>query len=149
MKPQINIETRDLYQFNHHDVMVDWIESVVRYHGFKYSEINYTLYTDEELLEINKTFLNHFFYTDIITFDNSIGKTVSADIAISIDRVKENAKSSGSALEEELKRVMVHGILHCIGFNDKTDAEQSQMRREEDKMLNMFHVEHFNNKENV
>jgi rRNA maturation RNase YbeY len=149
MKAQINIETRDLYQFNHHDVMVDWIESVVCYHGFKHSEINYTFYTDEELLEINKTFLNHDFYTDIITFDNSIGKTVSADIAISIDRVKENSKSSGSALEEELKRVMVHGILHCIGFNDKTDDEQAQMRREEDKMLNMFHVEQVNEKDNV
>lgn len=149
MKTQINIDTRALYQFNNEKLVLDWIESVISYHGFFASEINFTLYTDEELLEINKQYLDHDFYTDIITFDNSIGQTISADIAISIDRVKDNANMAKESYHDELLRVMVHGVLHCIGFNDKTAAEKEQMRKEENKMLNMFHVEQCNSEDNV
>lgn len=149
MKAQINIDTRGLYQFKNETYVLDWIESVIRYHVFFASEVNYTFYKDEELLEINKQYLDHDFYTDIITFDNSIGQTISADIAISIDRVKDNANIVKESYHDELLRVMVHGILHCIGFNDNTDAEQAQMRREENKMLNMFHVEQTNLEDDV
>jgi rRNA maturation RNase YbeY len=148
MKGKINFETNSYYDFRELSKVKNWIESVIKYYGFNYSEINYSFYDDEGLLEINKTYLNHDFYTDIITFDNTINKTISADIAISLDRVKENA-STRNTFENELLRVLVHGVLHCMGFNDKTEEEQRLMRIEEDKMLNMFHVEHFKTEDNV
>jgi rRNA maturation RNase YbeY len=148
MKGKINFETNSYYDFRELSKVKNWIKSVIKYYGFNYSEINYSFYDDEGLLEINKTYLNHDFYTDIITFDNTINKTISADIAISLDRVKENA-STRNTFENELLRVLVHGVLHCMGFNDKTEEEQRLMRIEEDKMLNMFHVEHFKTEDNV
>jgi rRNA maturation RNase YbeY len=148
MKAQINFETRGITQLQDDDVRT-WLKNVISHYKFEYSEINFTFYSDTELLEMNKTYLNHDFFTDIITFDNTINHTISADIAISVDRIKDNALQNKVDFSQELKRVMVHGILHCMGFLDKTDEQQVIMRNEEDKMLNMFHVEHLNEKDNV
>lgn len=142
MKAQINFNGQEKFDLTIGDETISWLSTLIYNKGFVYSEINFVFYNDEELLEINKNHLNHDFYTDIITFDNTIQNTISADIAISIERVKDNAKKNNINLLTELRRVMVHGILHCMGFNDKEEAERHIMRKEENKALELFHVEH-------
>ena len=113
-----------------------WIVSVIESHNHKVSNINYVFCDDEFLLEINKTHLNHDYYTDIITFNLSEEeKKIEADIFISIDRVKENSNNNASTFTNELHRVIIHGILHLIGFNDKTKEEEQTMRKKEDSCL--------------
>jgi len=142
MKPQINFihKTEGIQSLG--DAHKTWIEKAVKAFNYSISELNFTFMSDEDLLQINKDYLNHDFYTDIITFDNTIGKVISADIAISYDRIKDNAKALGIDLNTELNRVMIHGVLHCLGFQDHTEEEKKNMRELEDDMLNMFHVEH-------
>ena len=91
---------------------------------------------DEKILEINRQFLQHDYYTDIITFDNSEGNTVSGEMYISTDTVRSNAEEYHTGFQNELMRVIVHGVLHLCGHNDKTEAEQQQMRIAETKYLN-------------
>ena len=91
--------------------------------------------SDEYLLEINKKHLNHDYYTDIITFDYCVDKIVSGDLYISIDRVKDNAKAFNETFMNELNRVVIHGVLHLCGYNDKTDSDQKIMRNLENKYL--------------
>lgn len=98
-------------------------------------EISVILLSDEDLLKINIDYLNHDYYTDIITFDYSEGCKISGDLYISVDRVKENAQKYGYRFEEELKRVIIHGILHLCGYNDKSRKEQHEMRKKEDYYL--------------
>ena len=93
--------------------------------------------SDEYLLEINKKHLNHNYYTDIITFDYCVENIVSGDLYISIDRVKENAKTFNDSFINELTRVVIHGVLHLCGYNDKTEADQKNMRNLENKYLAM------------
>lgn len=93
--------------------------------------------SDEYLLEINKKHLNHNYYTDIITFDYCVKNIVSGDLYISIDRVKENAKTFNDSFINELTRVVIHGVLHLCGYNDKTEADQKNMRNLENKYLAM------------
>ena len=104
-------------------------------------EIHISLMSDESLLEINKKHLNHNDYTDVITFDYSSQNTIHCDIAVSTDRVSENADNEGVSTENELARVMIHGILHCVGFNDKTESDKRMMRNKENELLKLFHVE--------
>ena len=104
-------------------------------------EIHISLMSDESLLEINKKHLNHNDYTDVITFDYSSQNTIHCDIAVSTDRVSENADNEGVSTEKELARVMIHGILHCVGFNDKTEDDKRMMRKKENELLKLFHVE--------
>ncbi len=101
-------------------------------------QIQYVLMSDEQLYEMNMEYLKHDTYTDILTFDMSEGEEITGDMYISIDRVKDNAKSLGVDWEEELDRVMVHGLLHLIGYNDKTKEEQKEMRKREDVHLANF-----------
>jgi rRNA maturation RNase YbeY len=89
---------------------------------------------------MNKLYLEHDYYTDIITFNYNEGDSVSGDLFISVDRVRDNAKSLGVKPHDEMRRVMIHGVLHLLGLNDKTPAEQAKMRREEDRQLELFHV---------
>ena len=91
--------------------------------------------SDQYLLEINKKHLNHDYYTDIITFDYCVEKIVSGDLYISIDRVKENSKTFNESFINELSRVVIHGVLHLCGYNDKTEADQKIMRNLENKYL--------------
>lgn len=113
--------------------------------GFGMGPLSYCFCSDDHLLEINKEYLQHNYYTDIITFDLSDGaSSIEGDIYISVDRVKENAKNMGVSTRMELMRVMVHGLLHLMGYKDKTPGQKSKMRKQEDLYLllfdGMFHV---------
>ena len=108
---------------------------MVRGHACRPGHLSFVFCTDDHLLEINRKFLQHDYYTDIITFDYSEGNCVSGDLMISIDRVKENAFSEGVSFENELHRVMIHGVLHLIGFGDKSPDEAEQMRKLEASAL--------------
>ncbi|MFT7298920.1 MAG: putative rRNA maturation factor [Sphingobacteriales bacterium] len=114
-----------------------WITKAVEIFGFDLEEINYIFCSDEHLLNINKEYLNHDYYTDIITFDNSPPDSpiIFSDIFISIDRVADNAKDQNINFEDELDRVMIHGLLHLLGLKDKTEEEEKKMRSTEDEML--------------
>ncbi len=118
-----------------------WINEVALKEECTIEEVNYIFCTDEYLYDLNVKFLNHDTYTDIITFDNSLGKTLISDIFISLERVKENADKFKVSLNEELHRVMAHGVLHLCGYKDKTDDEASLMRVKEDEAIKLFHVE--------
>ena len=98
-------------------------------------DISVIITGDEELLQINKEFLGHDYYTDVITFDNSKGDFVAGEIYISADRIKVNAIDFGVSKQIEMRRVIIHGILHLIGMDDKSDDERLEMRGEEDKWL--------------
>jgi rRNA maturation RNase YbeY len=119
----------------------DWISRVIISEEGFVGNINYIFCEDEYLLAVNQKHLNHNYFTDIITFDYSDGIEISGDILISTERVKENAENFNIPFEEELLRVMVHGILHMLGFNDKSDKERIEMRAKEEEKLKMFHVE--------
>ncbi len=118
-----------------------WLNAVAELHGETIAELDYVFMDDEALLEMNKEYLNHDYYTDIITFDlrDSQGMgPVEGNIFISVDRVRENAESHSVAFKTELQRVMAHGLLHLLGFKDKTDNEQLKMREAEDKAISLF-----------
>ena len=114
------------------------IHKIARKEGFTIKCINYIFCSDSYLKKINKEYLNHNYFTDIITFDNSEEKgIIEADIFISIDRVKENALLYNVPISSELKRVMIHGLLHLCGYGDKTIPQQKEMRKKEDSYLSL------------
>jgi rRNA maturation RNase YbeY len=117
-----------------------WIEDVIKKEKKTVGDITYIFCDDDYLLERNKEFLDHNTLTDIITFNYCIDNNISSDIMISIDRVKENSTTFENSFNEELKRVMIHGILHLIGYNDKSDKEKELMRGKENFYLNMFYI---------
>ncbi len=123
-----------------------WIKFTVLKEGFEVGEISYIFCTDPFLLELNKKYLKHKTLTDIITFDYSEQETTSADVFISIDRIKENAIKFGVKPHDEMLRVMIHGILHLMGYSDKSKSEKSVMKEKEDEYLSLwkgrFHVKH-------
>ena len=112
------------------------LEQLIISENKKLGEINYIFCDDDYLLKVNQDFLNHDYYTDIITFDYVKGNTISGDIFVSLPRIKDNASSLSKDFEEEFKRVLAHGILHLCGYKDKTEAEQKEMRQKEDFYLN-------------
>ena len=113
-----------------------WIEEVVEKHGKTVGELYYYFCSDEKLLEINRERLGHDFYTDIVTFPLTDCETVlSSEFCISVDRIKENAGTFGRTYESELHRVIIHGVLHLIGFDDLTDEEEIEMREKEEEAL--------------
>ncbi|TAE11871.1 MAG: rRNA maturation RNase YbeY [Bacteroidetes bacterium] len=116
-----------------------WIVQVVETEGYSVEELNYIFCSDEHLHKINMEFLKHDTYTDVITFDQSEEENiVEGDIFISIERIRENAETFHVATEEELRRVMVHGVLHLMGYKDKTDEEVAVMREKEALYLNIY-----------
>jgi rRNA maturation RNase YbeY len=120
----------------------DWISRVILSENKKDGDINYIFCDDEYILEINKQYLDHDYYTDIISFDYSVGNELNGDIFVSIERVKENATDFNATFDEELKRVIIHGILHYCGYKDKSEEDEALMRSKEDEKTKMFHVEH-------
>lgn len=119
--------------------ITSWIRKAIKAEGHKLGDINYVLCTDAFLLPLNRHFLHHATLTDIITFQfHSTGEPLAGEIYISIDRVKENAKSFGVRSGAELRRVMIHGILHLMGYRDKTRADRAQMRNKEDAYLSLW-----------
>ncbi|GAB5540216.1 MAG: rRNA maturation RNase YbeY [Salibacteraceae bacterium] len=119
----------------------DWINRIIESEGFASGQIDYIFCTDDYLLELNLQYLNHDTFTDIITFDYTDGKTVSADIFISTERVKENAEAFKVDFDTELRRVMSHGVLHLTGYGDKSPNQKKIMRNKEEEKIKMFHVE--------
>ena len=120
--------------------IISWISSFCKKEGFIIDSLVFAFFNDDDLKDLNIRFLNHNFYTDVISFDESNNSFIKGNIAISVDRVKDNASTFSSLFDDELKRVIIHGVLHFMGFNDKTDDEKSVIRKKEDSALEMFHV---------
>lgn len=133
---EFNYETN--FNLPNEDELRNWVETIIKNKNCKVGEINYIFCDDEYLHKLNVEFLNHDTLTDIISFDNTVGKIISGDIFISIERVKENASEYNVTFNEELNRVMIHGVLHYLGFKDKTEEEQILMRNEENNALNII-----------
>ena len=112
-----------------------WIRKVAATHGRKVGEIGYMFVDDERILEVNREYLGHDYYTDIITFDYDEGEMINGDLVISVDTVRSNAAKYGKSYAEELHRVIIHGVLHLCGINDKGPGEREIMEAEEDKAL--------------
>ncbi len=116
----------------------NWLKELIISEDKKPGEINYIFCDDDHLLQVNKDFLNHDYYTDVITFDYVKGKTISADIFVSLPRILDNSSTLSNAFNSELLRVLAHGVLHLCGYKDKTDEEISEMRQKEDYYLSIF-----------
>lgn len=112
-----------------------WIKKVAASHGRRVGEIGYLFVDDEKILEVNNEYLGHDYYTDIITFDYDEGDQINGDMVISLDTVRTNAEKFGKSYEEELYRVIIHGVLHLCGINDKGPGEREIMEAEENKAL--------------
>ena len=136
----ITFNSETSFTLKNQNKLVKWIGDVVSSEGFQVAEINYIFCDDSYLNKINQEFLNHDTFTDIISFDYTLGKEVGGDIFISIERVLENAEKFNEVFETELHRVMIHGILHFIGYKDKTKKEKTLMRTKEDE--NIFRLKH-------
>jgi len=128
------------YKLDNEQLYCNWLVKVALSEGYSLNNIVYAFFNDEDLKALNIKFLNHDYYTDVISFDETADQVISGNIAISVDRVKENAIQIGVDFEEELHRVMIHGVLHFIGFNDKTSSEKKEIREQEALALSMFHV---------
>lgn len=128
------LENEDLYS--------DWIESIIESEGKILGEINYIFCDDKYLHQINVQYLDHDTLTDIISFDYTEGDIISGDIFLSVERVQDNANDFQVLFEEELKRVMSHGVLHYCGYKDKSEADEQLMRTKEEEKIQMFHVKH-------
>ncbi len=120
----------------------DWISRIIESEGFDEGEINYIFCDDEYLHKINVEYLDHDTLTDIISFDYTVGNVLQGDIFVSVERVQDNAKDFNVSFEEELKRVLSHGVLHYCGYKDKSLEDEAVMRSKEEEKMQMFHVEH-------
>lgn len=131
--------TNQKFSFRRRNLVRSMVERLIRTEGQNVGEIHYIFCSDEYLLQLNQTHLNHDTLTDIITFQyNEPGEPVVSDIYISVERVKENAISFAVSFSDELLRVIFHGALHLVGYKDKTSAQKTEMRRMEDKYLSFF-----------
>ena len=120
----------------------DWISRIIESEGFDEGEINYIFCDDDYLHKINVEYLDHDTLTDIISFDYTVGNLIQGDIFVSIERVKDNANDFNVSFDEELKRVLSHGVLHYCGYKDKSPKDEALMRSKEEEKMQMFHVEH-------
>ena len=130
------------FELSNETAISNWLSQVILSESKKEGDINYVFCDDEYILEINKQYLDHDYYTDIISFDYSVGNELHGDVFVSIERVRENAADFDVTFDEELKRVVIHGILHYIGYKDKSEEEELLMRQKENEKIAMFHVEH-------
>ena len=115
----------------------EWVRRVADTYGYRVGEIAYVFVDDEEILRVNRQFLSHDYYTDIITFDDTEGRLIQGDLFISLDTVRSNAEGLGITYEEELYRVIIHGILHLCGINDKGPGEREVMEAAENHALSI------------
>ncbi|MBK3516597.1 rRNA maturation RNase YbeY [Carboxylicivirga marina] len=120
----------------------DWIKSVIASYDYELGDLSYLFCDDDYIIEINRQYLQHDYYTDIITFDYCTGKVISGDLVISLDTVRSNSEMFNTSYETELKRVVIHGVLHLLGFKDSTVEEKDQMRAEENKALSLLSTFH-------
>ena len=115
-----------------------WLRKVAAGYGFQVGDLHYLFCTDEEELSVNRQFLGHDYYTDVITFDYSTPATLSGDIFISLDTVRSNAEEAGTDFDSELRRILVHGLLHLTGQGDKTPETKAQMTEKENRALERY-----------
>jgi probable rRNA maturation factor len=141
---EIHFEDIDKVPGVNSEFLFSWYTQVCVIEDKLLGDVTLIFCSDEYLLDMNRTHLDHDYYTDIITFDYSEGNIVSGDLFISYDRVVDNASSFSSSINDELHRVCVHGLLHLCGYKDKSKLDELLMRQKEDEMLNLrlFHVEH-------
>lgn len=131
----IEFHFEDVAEFPVNIETISWLENLLQNEEKKTGKIVYIFCSDEYLLEVNRKYLNHDYYTDIITFDYVKGKTVSGDIFVSLPRIFENAEMHNTSTDKELHRVLAHGLLHLSGYKDKSEEEQVIMRDKEDFYL--------------
>lgn len=129
------------FELDNETQLSDWLSKVIISENKKEGDINYIFCDDEYLLQINQQYLDHDTLTDIISFDYSVGNELHGDIFISVERVRENAQDFSVTFDEELLRVLVHGVLHYCGYKDKTETDEQIMRSKENEKIKMFHVE--------
>lgn len=131
-KERINFDVREKQKIR------KWIKKVVESEGKELGELNIILTRDKELLELNKTYLSRKYLSDVITFEYNQEKKISGDIYLSVERIRENALKFNERVDREILRVIIHGILHLMGYRDKKVEEQTKMRQKEDECLYMF-----------
>ena len=134
----IKFEIEIKYSLKEKRRIKEWLNLVAFEEGNKIQNLNFLIVGDKRMIHFNKTYLNHDYSTDIITFDNAENKKISGDIVISIERVKENSKKYKVKLEDELRRVMVHGLLHLLGYDDKNEKEKKRIRKKENYYLERY-----------
>jgi len=134
---EFNFETD--FKLGNDTLLNEWISNVITSEGFEVGEVHYIFCDDEFLHKLNVEFLNHDTLTDVISFDYRMGNQINGEIFISVERVQDNAKDFNNCFEEELHRVMIHGILHFCGYKDKTDEEEALMRNKENEALSLLH----------
>ncbi|PJJ10151.1 rRNA maturation RNase YbeY [Flavobacterium sp. 1] len=137
----INFNYESEFILEKEEAIAAWLSAVIVSENKSEGEISYIFCDDEYLHKINLEYLNHDTLTDIISFDYTMGNEISGDIFVSTERVLDNAKDYNTFFEDELKRVLVHGILHYCGYKDKSEKDEALMRSKEDEKLAMFHVE--------
>jgi len=137
----INIHYETDFKLENPKQFKNWITQVCESESFELGELNYVFCDDAYLLSINRKYLEHDTYTDIITFDYTDGRNISGDIFISIERVKENSFKYSESFQDELLRVMAHGLLHLMGYQDKSEEHIAEMRTKEGEKIKLFHVE--------
>ena len=128
------------FELSDETAIADWLSQVILSESKKEGDINYIFCDDEYLHKINVEYLNHDTLTDIISFDYSVGNELHGDIFVSVERVADNAKDFEVSFDEELKRVLVHGILHYAGYKDKSEEDELKMRQKEEEKIAMYHV---------
>jgi rRNA maturation RNase YbeY len=140
MNENINFFFEDLTEPNlDYQKISVWLSSLIKKQGFTLNEINYILCSDEYLLGVNQQYLNHDYYTDIITFDNAEEEqTIESDIFVSVERVEDNAKEHKEDFNTEIIRVLAHGVLHLLGFKDKSEEEATEMRKQEEIAIQLY-----------
>ena len=138
---KITLQAQNQFSVQNEEQLLNWLSDCVSLFDKKIGDINIALMDDDALLVLNQKHLVHDHYTDVITFDYSTGKTLNCDIAVSTERISENAILEGVSVENELARVLIHGVLHCVGYSDKTTKDKQCMRKQEDEMLKRFHAE--------
>jgi probable rRNA maturation factor len=137
----INFNYETEFTLENEEAISSWLSAVIHSENKSEGEISYIFCDDEYLHKINLEYLNHDTLTDIISFDYTMGNEISGDIFVSIERVLDNSKDYSTSFEDELKRVLVHGVLHYCGYKDKSEIDESLMRSKENEKLAMFHVE--------
>ena len=118
-----------------------WIKSAIFSENYDLGNIVFAFFNDEEVKKLNKKFLKKDYYTDVISFNETNDKIINGNIAISVDRVKENSKKFKCTFQDEMRRVMIHGLLHFMGYNDQNNEASAKMRKKENEKIKMFHME--------
>jgi probable rRNA maturation factor len=137
----INFNYESDFTLDNEEAVATWLSAVIVSENKTEGEINYIFCDDEYLHKINVEYLDHDTLTDVISFDYTMGNEISGDVFVSVERVLDNSKDYNTSFDEELKRVLVHGVLHYCGYKDKSEADEILMRSKEEEKLAMFHVE--------